>query len=612
MPENSFSLWRLWPDFSLIFSQDASSAEALSALVVGFLLVLLAIAIAYAVIKTHTAKQNIRFYESLLSTRSRDTMANDREEIRRAVHPHSQRRSVWYAFDESLIESPHNRCLFNAYGADYFFNTHSLSRGLTDNRLIGTMPGVLTAIGVIGTFAGLQMGLSSLQLNDVSHVEDIKSGIFTMIGGASIAFITSVWGLLTSLIFNVVEKSLERGVRSDIRRLQNTVDRLFPRVTAEQTLVSIEQQQQFQNAHFSELANNIGKEFEKALHRTSEQLQESLAQSFTTTLGRSMDSMVNKALQGFEQSIEQVQQKNVDTMQEAGASQQQLMASLGESQRQMLMDVAQAQQAVVKTIGESQRSLLSQVSDDLQKTMNGLENKFSDFVTHMEQHSLAMTDTSQNAISELAHSSQETLAALMSSSESSLESLSKTSHESISAMTQAIQQQFAEQNERDLDRRQALNAQFEDLSEQIREAAQAMQTSVTTVFDRTESLVTQNVEAHDHLQQLLGTLDVIAQRIEQSASSLKDAASTADNGFSAVHEGFEQLAESLKGHIGELNQQVANLLQDYSSQVEEQTVARLNVWNEQTSDYITAMTQAVKAVNTVVNEIEGKVGSAAA
>ena len=57
-----------------------------------------------------------------------------------------------------LVESRSR--LFNTIDAPHFFNTYTLARGLTENRLVAAMPGILTAIGVVGTFAGLQMGLA--------------------------------------------------------------------------------------------------------------------------------------------------------------------------------------------------------------------------------------------------------------------------------------------------------------------------------------------------------------------------------------------------------------------------------------------------------------------
>ena len=89
--------------------------------------------------------------------------------------------------------------------------------------------------------------------------------------------------------------------------------------------------------------------------------------------------------------------------------------------------------------------------------------------------------------------------------------------------------------------------------------------------------------------------------------TMGDAAEKAESGLVAVDRHFDSLAKSLREHVESLESQVANLLSDYSERVQSQTVTRLNTWNEQTNTYIGSMTDAVRALNDVVDEIDGKV-----
>ena len=60
----------------------------------------------------------------------------------------------------------------------------------------------------------------------------------------------------------------------------------------------------------------------------------------------------------------------------------------------------------------------------------------------------------------------------------------------------------------------------------------------------------------------------------------------------------------MKQHITDLEGQLAQLLNDYASQVQTQTTDRLNVWNTQTQEYVGAMSDAVQALAGVVDEME--------
>src|SRR5690606_16869720 len=125
------------------------------------------------------------------------------------------------------------------------------------------------------------LGLGSLSALDPANanVDDMTHGIFGMIGGASIAFMTSVWGVFTSVLFNFFEKFLERNIRSSINAFQNEVDYLYPRITAEQSLSNIEDFTRQSNDRLAELDEKIGHKMQEAMREASGVISESVAES---------------------------------------------------------------------------------------------------------------------------------------------------------------------------------------------------------------------------------------------------------------------------------------------------------------------------------------------
>jgi len=67
-------------------------------------------------------------------------------------------------------------------------------------QLAEVIPGLLTSLGILGTFIGLMRGLGSL---DLSSAGNTVTSIHTMISGMTFAYGTSIAGLLGSLIFNI-------------------------------------------------------------------------------------------------------------------------------------------------------------------------------------------------------------------------------------------------------------------------------------------------------------------------------------------------------------------------------------------------------------------------
>lgn len=65
--------------------------------------------------------------------------------------------------------------------------------------------GTLTGLGILGTFIGLSMGMSSFSGNDIYTISD---NVAPLLDGMKVAFHTSVYGIFFSLIFNFVYRSI--------------------------------------------------------------------------------------------------------------------------------------------------------------------------------------------------------------------------------------------------------------------------------------------------------------------------------------------------------------------------------------------------------------------
>ncbi len=65
--------------------------------------------------------------------------------------------------------------------------------------------GTLTGLGILGTFLGLSMGLGAFSGDDIFTISD---NVGALLSGMKVAFHTSVYGILFSLVFNFVYRSI--------------------------------------------------------------------------------------------------------------------------------------------------------------------------------------------------------------------------------------------------------------------------------------------------------------------------------------------------------------------------------------------------------------------
>lgn len=87
-----------------------------------------------------------------------------------------------------------------------FFDDYYID-SVSKKGIISIFPGIMTGLGILGTFIGLSFGLQNF---NTGTSQQITESIGPLMDGIKIAFHTSIYGMVFSLFFNVVyKKSLE-------------------------------------------------------------------------------------------------------------------------------------------------------------------------------------------------------------------------------------------------------------------------------------------------------------------------------------------------------------------------------------------------------------------
>ena len=84
-----------------------------------------------------------------------------------------------------------------------YINDDTVTHGPGNANLAEMIPSLLTSLGILGTFLGLVTGLSGLTLSAADTTALLKA-MEQLIGGMSTAFLTSIAGVVASLLFNLL------------------------------------------------------------------------------------------------------------------------------------------------------------------------------------------------------------------------------------------------------------------------------------------------------------------------------------------------------------------------------------------------------------------------
>lgn len=92
----------------------------------------------------------------------------------------------------------------NACDIEDFINEELLEK-VGSNYFNSGISGTMTGLGILGTFIGLSLGLGSFSGDDIYTISD---NVGPLLSGMKVAFHTSVYGIIFSLIFNFVYRSI--------------------------------------------------------------------------------------------------------------------------------------------------------------------------------------------------------------------------------------------------------------------------------------------------------------------------------------------------------------------------------------------------------------------
>jgi len=385
--ETKIDLSGLFPDFNSLGIYP-ETAEQLSALFVGVLFGvagLFFVISAYAFIRSFLRIKVIsRFCKDLEKEIPKIRMMN-RQGIRdKANKIKSGEGHLWREFDDNLVEIKEGDevHLYTVYDASHFFNSSTLARGITESRMLAAVPGFLTALGVIGTFIGLQLGLSELNIGNDVAVDEMKSGLAHVIGGAKIAFMTSVWGVALSVLFNVIEKGLESWVRSLIHGLQVRIDALFPCFSAEVQLKKIAEDGSESREALQGLAERIGEKMQEALIEATTGITTGLEQSLEKIMAPAINKLVDETNDGSQKALEQLVEQFLEKFGEQGEAQRGAMNEASKGVGEALSSMNQTLEGFVDKLNQNQDTAVKRE----QELMENISQRTNELVEQNSKH----------------------------------------------------------------------------------------------------------------------------------------------------------------------------------------------------------------------------------
>ncbi|MCR5178141.1 MAG: MotA/TolQ/ExbB proton channel family protein [Lachnospiraceae bacterium] len=217
--------------------------------------------------------------------RIKNDALNSQDFLWNSYRTSSERLFLEYETDkryrEFVRESERLRSMgINVYRCDIedYINS-DMADDITHRPLTNQIPGALTGLGILGTFIGLSFGLQNFA---TGSTEEITGSIAPLMSGIKVAFHTSIYGMVFSLVFNYVSKrkhaELEAAIEEFLRMFH---DYVLPDAETDGMNLLLETGRQQVNA-----INELGRTISQTLAESMSELMEPQFARFDRTLER--------------------------------------------------------------------------------------------------------------------------------------------------------------------------------------------------------------------------------------------------------------------------------------------------------------------------------------
>lgn len=194
-----------------------------------------------------------------------------------------------------------------------YFNRNTIIENPSRRQIAQLIPGVLTALGILGTFMGLQDGVSKLTIEDP---EMIQSSIANLTDGMSLAFITSIIGIVTSLVWSYMDRKQYKNYIKILAIFKEAFEESFEVFSMEHFIGEIFTLEKESTTAIKHMATDISLEFAKALNKSvNEDIIPNMTKSMDKIVGDSlipMVSIMNDSFKDFTNKTSENQMEALD------------------------------------------------------------------------------------------------------------------------------------------------------------------------------------------------------------------------------------------------------------------------------------------------------------
>ena len=460
-------------------------------------------------------------------------------------------KGIWRKYQRTLISIPGKDGLekYSTVESESYFSVAAFTEGMKGGLWSG-LAGTFTGIGILGTFIGLTIGLAGV---DTSSTGALSSSISGLLGGMSTAFVTSIFGIVSAIVFGVWHSQNMKRFGDAVSRFTDALDQVFIRKSVEEILLEELAESRAQRAAMEQLSTDMAVSICDHLPDVLDQL----AEKMDSAMKGNLDTMLAGLSERQDKQTEQLMQisSNTNSLVIGGFDQLgdvlkkgvgQGAEELGNSLKNLSFDIASLAEGIRDILDRSTKAS----SEANQKTLDALNEAISKMNETMEGMANKQTEETDKNIQRMTALMEE----MKTTMKDIFDEMSASAKEQRTEIGE-IAKDSADQTKENLG---AINASVKELMAGIGGQMQQMQSiigkfAIESADQTKENLGVINAsvkelmaEIADQMQQMQSMMDTHEKHMQETLDQMRQAVSSSGNVVNAAGKTVEAAGKTAK------------------------------------------------------------------
>ena len=460
-------------------------------------------------------------------------------------------KGIWRKYQRTLISIPGKDGLekYSTVESESYFSVAAFTEGMKGGLWSG-LAGTFTGIGILGTFIGLTIGLAGV---DTSSTGALSSSISGLLGGMSTAFVTSIFGIVSAIVFGVWHSQNMKRFGDAVSRFTDALDQVFIRKSVEEILLEELAESRAQRAAMEQLSTDMAISICDHLPDVLDQL----AEKMDSAMKGNLDTMLAGLSERQDKQTEQLMQisSNTNSLVIGGFDQLgdvlkkgvgQGAEELGNSLKNLSFDIASLAEGIRDILDRSTKAS----SEANQKTLDALNEAISKMNETMEGMANKQTEETDKNIQRMSALMEE----MKTTMKDIFDEMSASAKEQRTEIGE-IAKDSADQTKENLG---AINASVKELMAGIGGQMQQMQSiigkfAIDSADQTKENLGVINAsvkklmaEIADQMQQMQSMMDTHEKHMQETLDQMRQAVSSSGNVVNAAGKTVEAAGKTAK------------------------------------------------------------------